>query len=310
MGKLLKTLNGLSHRTSSHPDSKIAAGDHHALNTEVNAIPFQLAPTLDALEPLFDGLAVPFFEVPAAVTAIPELAATQPVSSQETESTNINSTQSTNESSPTTNPSSALWLKSTRPVSQALQPYEEMGRALCEILKERSLSALMLVPFEHEHGFVELSVHLGRLFAEFMQQPVLLIDATLNANQLQRWLPVATAPGWEELLQGLDVSQAIQKSGHMGLDVIASGNRLSQTSPALWAREAGKLLRNLQRFYRLLVMNSPAWPQSPASLVLATEMAASCVVHSRQQQQHPWLATLMDSLQNQHALLGSILVDG
>ncbi len=310
MGKLHKSLNGNLLRSAPLPGAAMESTNEPQRESDATptAIPFQVEAEFGGWEPLFEEAIIPFIEVPDAgssSTPIHELLKKEVKTDASPRLLHLE--QMAEEAKSIGSP---LFHDFTaKRLDPSLEEFESIGQAVLKIMHDRELSSIMLIALEQEVGQVELSVKLGRIFAEKTQQPVLLIDASIDAKAITQWLPIAPAPGWQELLQGMEAGQVIQRSGHMGLDVIASGNRLAGASPAAWAKQSGILLRQLQRFYRLLLMNSPTWPQSSNGLLLAEEVAASCVLHTAKQRDHPWLSLLIDSLRVHHPVLGTILVD-
>jgi MinD-like ATPase involved in chromosome partitioning or flagellar assembly len=148
-------------------------------------------------------------------------------------------------------------------------------------MQQARARSLLLVPVEAVARLAELHAHLGMAFAQVTRQPVVLVDAARQSAGVAALFGMAAAPGWEELLAGLPISQVIQQTGHGWLDVVPAGNRLACATPDVWAARAARKLQSLERHYRLLVIAAPPWPQSPHAALLAPSVAASCLVTER-----------------------------
>jgi hypothetical protein len=158
--------------------------------------------------------------------------------------------------------------------------YRQMAQALLQELKDQEPASLLLLPLESAGNTGPMVAELSVALLAELQKPVLLVDVQRHPEGAAARLEAAAAPGWEELLLGLDWPQAIQRSRVAGLDVIVAGNRLAHATPKRWAQLAGRRLRALEEHYRFLLISGPHWPESALGLLLAAETKATCVVVS------------------------------
>lgn len=196
-----------------------------------------------------------------------------------------------------------------QPDSTTATQYRAIRDQVWTLLRERDARTLLLLPLEQAGRVAVFSANLGAALAEKTQHPVLLVDAGQAEEGLAPLFGLPASPGWEEMLTGLPVAQVVQQSGHAWLDVITAGKRLARSTPTVWAKQAGKHLRNLERHYRLLVVTSPPWPQSPMASLLAQATDASCLVLEPPQVGHATATACVDALHGMgKCVLGSVVM--
>ncbi|HMP03476.1 MAG TPA: hypothetical protein PKC45_13350, partial [Gemmatales bacterium] len=163
------------------------------------------------------------------------------------------------------------------------------------LLGPRSSGSVLLVPRAATADAATLTASLGAVAAAEFRRPVLLIDAARQQGGLATLFGLLEAPGWEELVAGLEPGQVIQSSGWAGVDVIPGGRRLAKTSARLWAEKTPDLLRRFAEDYRWLFLHGPAVTAGPWWLLLAGAVDGLCFVAADQQQaqlEHEALAAM------------------
>lgn len=195
-----------------------------------------------------------------------------------------------------------------QPDSADAKDYGKIADHLSRLLMLQQARSLTLLPIEPIGTAPTLTANLACAWAETTKHPIILIDAARSsrAEGLAALLGLGVAPGWEELMMGADLAQAIQQTGWAWLDAIAGGNRLAPAGTAAWAKKAASILHTLGKHYQSIILLGPA--HSPLGIVLAETTDATCllVTADQAQEQH----STLHSLANHPArVVGTIVMD-
>jgi Mrp family chromosome partitioning ATPase len=307
MGKVLETLKRRSQ--TAEPSLKKAVPRNGIASTPATvpaepARPDSHLPSLDYL----DTENLPFYEVPEKPAAV------QPVRADKPHIAPVPAAPLTFTLPQSSTRTRGRYFRDQvvvvhQPESAAAAQYRHIREQVSALLRERDARSLLLLPLEQTGRIAVFSANLGAALAEKTQHPVLLVDAAQEAEGVASLFGLPASPGWEELLTGMPVAQVVQQSGFAWLDVIAAGRRLARATPSVWAKQAGKHLRSLERHYRLLVVTSPPWPHSPLASLLAQATDASCLVLEQPQVGQVTETTCIEALHGLgKSVLGSIVM--
>lgn len=234
------------------------------------------APTSLARAPFSEEDQVPFIEVPDPNASPATTPPTEPSRGREKKARFLASPW------PGTAPAAGSALVVHRPDADlAVREYRQILSHLDALLGARPSSSLLLVPHSAEVAAAALAANLGLVAAQESRQPVLLIDAARQPSGVGRIFGLLEAPGWEELVAGLEPAQVVQASGCAGVDVIPCGRRLAATTSRLWAQRTHDLLRHFAGHYRWLILHGPAVTAGPWWLLLTAEVDGISLVVNR-----------------------------
>jgi hypothetical protein len=192
-----------------------------------------------------------------------------------------------------------------QPEHPAAGTYRRVARTLHAALQEEGVQSLAVMPVDLPAGGLA-AVHLTVALAERCRRAVLLLDA---GGTLADLLGVAGAPGWAELLFGLDPQQARQETGWPGLHMVAGGNPLAGLTSPLLAQRMRHLLDGWKPNYELTLAHAPA-PQEGRSVgPLPFLCDAVCVLPTYAAHVQGRAARLVQQLQDEGArVLGSVVI--
>jgi hypothetical protein len=155
--------------------------------------------------------------------------------------------------------------------------YRQVGTGLLPGLRERNVATLLLIPCASDDTAVTIA-NVGLVLAEREFRRLLLADAWGRGAALTGLFGLAPAPGWNELVHGLPIMQAIQESGYRGLHILGAGNRLVHSRVVQNGPRVRVMLQALREQYDLVVVRSPAAEDAAEALALATVCDAVCIV--------------------------------
>lgn len=166
-----------------------------------------------------------------------------------------------------------------RPSSPEAQEYRHLAENLIDELAALQSQSLTLLPL-HQESSTALVANLGCAWADITRHPLVMIDAARSnpGDDLACYFGLTHAPGWEELMTGSSLGEALQQTGRNWLDLIGSGRRLAWSNTQSWATQASQVLHTLNKHYRHVLLLGPAFPHSPLGLVLAEVTAATCLL--------------------------------
>ncbi len=198
-----------------------------------------------------------------------------------------------------------------RPQSAEALEYRAMAEQLIHELSAIQASSMTILPVHAQTGTV-LAANLGSAWAELTKHPLVMIDAARSkpGDDLACYFGLTNAPGWEELMTGSALGEALQQTGRHWFDLIGSGRRLAWSNTQSWARKAEEVIHSLSKHYRHTLLLGPAFPHSPLGLVLAETTACTCILLSTDDAQHPHRELAQQALsQLGKPVVGSILLD-
>lgn len=280
MGKIFETMK-LGRHQSGAPQPVRTDAPHAppALPDDPDG-PATTAPTSLAKAPFSDEDQVPFIEIPEPNAQKPTPPAPEPGRGREKKAQFLASPW------PGIAPAAASALVIHRPDADlAIREYRQIFSHLEALLGPRPSASLLLVPHAADVAAAALTANLGLVAAQESRQPVLLIDAARQDRGVGGLFGLLEAPGWEELVAGLEPAQVVQASGCAGVDVIPSGRRLAATTSRLWAQRTHDLLRHFSSHYRWLILQGPAITAGPWWLLLAAAVDGISLVVQREH--HP-----------------------
>lgn len=198
-----------------------------------------------------------------------------------------------------------------RPKSPEALEYRAMAEQLIHELTTLQATSMTLLPIHAQSGMV-LAANLGCAWADLTKHPLVMIDAARSkpGDDLACYFGLTNAPGWEELMTGSSIGEALQQTGRHWFDLIGSGRRLAWSNTQSWARKADEVIHSLSKHYRHTLLLGPAFPHSPLGLVLAETTACTCILLSSDDAHHPHRELAQQALaQLGKPLVGSILLD-
>lgn len=193
---------------------------------------------------------------------------------------------------------------------QALE-YRVMAEQLIQELTALKAQSMTLLPIQQQSAST-LAANLGCAWAEITQHPLVMIDAARSrpGDDLACLFGLTHAPGWEELMTGSAIGEALQQTGRAWLDLIGSGRRLAWSNTQAWADKARHVLQSLSKHYRHIVLLGPAYPHSPLGLVLAETTESTCILVANDETQQSHRETVLQALAQQgKPIIGTILLD-
>jgi hypothetical protein len=199
-----------------------------------------------------------------------------------------------------------------QPDSADAKEYHQVAGHLSRLLTFHQARSLMLLPVEHAGSAPILTANLACAWAESTKHPIILVDAGRFTPEegLAALLGLSAAPGWEELMTGTDLAQAIQQTGWAWLDAIAAGNRLSHSGMNAWAKKSGSILHTLGKHYESIILLGPAYPHSSLGIMLAEMTDSTCILVTEGQVNPHRSNAALHSLTNHGArVLGTIVMD-
>ncbi|HQR07748.1 MAG TPA: hypothetical protein PLN21_13055 [Gemmatales bacterium] len=198
-----------------------------------------------------------------------------------------------------------------QPASSGALEYRAMAEQLIQELTALQAQSMTLLPLQ-QNSASTLAANLGCAWAEITRHPIVMIDAarTRPGDDLACLFGLTHAPGWEELMTGSSIGEALQQTGRAWLDLIGSGRRLAWANTQAWAYKARHVLQSLSKHYRHIVLLGPAYPHSPLGLVLAETTESTCIVVTNDEAQQPHRETALHALTQQgKPIVGTILLD-
>lgn len=198
-----------------------------------------------------------------------------------------------------------------QPASSGALEYRAMAEQLIQELTALQAQSMTLLPLQ-QNSAATLAANLGCAWAEITRHPIVMIDAarTRPGDDLACLFGLTHAPGWEELMTGSSIGEALQQTGRAWLDLVGSGRRLAWANTQAWADKARHVLQSLSRHYRHIVLLGPAYPHSPLGLVLAETTESTCLVVNNDDAQQSHRETVLQALAQQgKPIVGTILLD-
>jgi hypothetical protein len=166
-----------------------------------------------------------------------------------------------------------------QPESLASREYRSLAEQLIHELTQLQGRSLTLLPLQQQ-SVSELVVNLGCAWADITRHPLVLIDAARSrpGDDLACYFGLSHAPGWEELMTGSSLGEALQQTGKNWLDLIGPGKRLAWSTTHAWASRTHSILHELTKHYRHILLLGPSFPHSPLGLVLAETTDSTCIL--------------------------------
>lgn len=198
-----------------------------------------------------------------------------------------------------------------QPTSTGALEYRAMAEQLIQELTALQAQSITLLPLQ-QSSVSTLAANLGCAWAEITRHPLVMIDAarTRPGDDLACLFGLTHAPGWEELMTGSAIGEALQQTGRAWLDLIGSGRRLAWANTQAWADKTRQVLQSLSKHYRHIVLLGPAYPHSPLGLVLAETTESTCIVVNNDEAQQSHRETVLHALAQQgKPIVGTILLD-
>lgn len=198
-----------------------------------------------------------------------------------------------------------------QPDSTGALEYRAMAEQLIHELTALQAQSITLLPLQHTEA-ASLAANLGCAWAEITRHPIVMIDAarTRPGDDLACLFGLTHAPGWEELMTGSSIGEALQQTGRAWLDLIGSGRRLAWANTQAWADKARHVLQSLAKHYRHIVLLGPAYPHSPLGLVLAETTDSTCVIANNEEGRLSYGETVLNTLAQQgKPIVGTIMLD-
>lgn len=158
-------------------------------------------------------------------------------------------------------------------------------------------------------GKSTMAVNLALALAE-RHGPVLLVDADLRRPSVHRLLRVAQTPGLGDVLdRGYTLEQAVQRSSHPQIDVLAGGSRVRDPVTALEAARLRRLLAEAGQRYSSIIVDTSALGPVHDALEVARAVDASMLVISAGRTRTKQLARALERLAraNIGSLVGYVL---
>ncbi|HEY6506699.1 MAG TPA: cellulose synthase operon protein YhjQ/BcsQ [Vicinamibacterales bacterium] len=119
-------------------------------------------------------------------------------------------------------------------------------------------------------GGSSVATEVAFAFALLTHEPVILVDAYVDAPRLHDRFGVALAPGFTDVLAGqADVGKAVTSVGE-GVSLLPLGGSTADSVGLFGSEEASALLRRFREQYRLVVVDAPPLLQSAPTSVLAS----------------------------------------
>lgn len=145
-------------------------------------------------------------------------------------------------------------------------------------------------------GKSTMAVNLALALAE-RHGPVLIVDADLRRPSIHRLLRVAETPGLGDVLdRGYTLEQAVQRSSHPQIDVLAGGSRVRDPVTALEAARLRRLLAAAGQKYASIVVDTSALGPVHDALEVARGVDASLLVVSAGHTRTKQLARALERL--------------
>jgi len=198
-----------------------------------------------------------------------------------------------------------------QPASSAALEYRAIAEQLIQELTALKAQSMTLLPLQQQSAST-LAANLGCAWAEITRHPLVVIDAARSrpGDDLACLFGLTHAPGWEELMTGSAIGEALQQTGRAWLDLIGSGRRLAWSNTQAWADKARHVLQSLSKHYRHIVLLGPAYPHSPLGLVLAETTESTCILVANDESQQSQRETVLQALSQQgKPIIGTILLD-
>lgn len=166
-----------------------------------------------------------------------------------------------------------------QPETLLSREYRSLAEQLIQELTQIQGRSLTLLPLQQQ-SVSELVVNLGCAWADITRHPLVLIDAARSTpgDDLACYFGLTHAPGWEELMTGSSLGEALQQTGKNWLDLVGPGKRLAWSNTQSWASRTHSVLHELTKHYRHILLLGPSFPHSPLGLVLAETTDSTCIV--------------------------------
>ncbi len=314
---------------------KQRGGALSSASSSTSAPRLQVVPEISDLAPADDHETMPFYEVPNAndLTHIKHnvvaTAPTQPaikLQTLHTDDDQHHSHKDAHHSQPQTRLTFAPAVPRDRspldhladelivvhqPASPQALEYRAMAEQLIQELTALKAQSMTLLPLQQQSAST-LAANLGCAWAEITRHPLVMIDAARSrpGDDLACLFGLTHAPGWEELMTGSAIGEALQQTGRAWLDLIGSGRRLAWSNTQAWADKARHVLQSLSKHYRHIVLLGPAYPHSPLGLVLAETTESTCILVANDEAQQSHRETVLQALSQQgKPIIGTILLD-
>lgn len=199
-----------------------------------------------------------------------------------------------------------------QPEGMLSREYRSLAEQLIQELTHIQGRSLTLLPLQQQ-SVSELVVNLGCAWADITRHPLVLIDAARSTpgDDLACYFGLTHAPGWEELMTGSSLGEALQQTGKNWLDLIGPGKRLAWSTTQSWASRTHSVLHELAKHYRHILLLGPAFPHSPLGLVLSETTDSTCILLPASGQSLTQQELVLKTLSELgKPVLGSIQLDG
>jgi capsular exopolysaccharide synthesis family protein len=195
------------------------------------------------------------------------------------------------------------------PATPSAEPFR-MLRLAVDLRPNSGTTNAVLVTSPHKGDGKSTVAANYALVSALTRERVLLIDADLRSPSVHGMFGLNRSVGVVELIRdGLKLSDAIQRVGYLGLDVLTSGAEIARPGDVAGSRQFAELIIEARAAYDLVVIDSPPVliAADAAGIAAQEDVGALLVVRRRSRRRH--IASAIRKLQLMDANVLGLVVN-
>ena len=184
------------------------------------------------------------------------------------------------------------------------ESFRRLRTNILSMENEKKLKKLLITSSVAQDGRTTIAANLAAIIAQ-TKLSVVVVDADFRWPNLHNVFNMENKHGLSDVLnKQVDLLQTIQKSKIPGVDIITSGNSLSETVELLRTDHMSDVLNQLQQTYDIVLIDSPASVTVTDPAVLATKVDGVLLVV-----RHGWVRkeALMATLQHMKGVNANLI---